>query len=118
MVTNSILLLSEASWLKVHVRQLDFIGVFLQAKMRTRMFITIPKIYGTLFPEYDRYCGRPVRLIMSMYGTTLCGKYWYLDLLEYLLELGFRASESIRCLFITGLYPLRGIWEGRPRVLL
>jgi hypothetical protein len=35
-----------------------------------------------------------------MYGTTLCGKYWYLDLLEYLLELGFRASESVRCLFM------------------
>jgi hypothetical protein len=37
---------------------------------------------------------------MPMYGTTLCGKYWYLDLLEYLLELGFRASESVRCLFM------------------
>jgi hypothetical protein len=66
------------------------------------MFITIPKIYGTLFPEYDRYCGRPVRLIMSVYGTTLCGKYWYLVLLlEYLLELGFRASaESIWFLLV------------------
>jgi hypothetical protein len=46
--------LAHASRLKVHVRQLDFIGAFLQAKMRTRMFITIPKIYRTLFPEYDR----------------------------------------------------------------
>jgi hypothetical protein len=64
------------------------------------MFITIPKIYGKLFPEYDRYCGRPLRFVMSMYGTTLCGKYWYLDLLEHLLELGFKACESVHFLFM------------------
>jgi len=39
-----------------------------------------------------------------MYGTTLCGKYWYLDLTEYLLEVGFKASECMRCLFIR-IYP-------------
>jgi hypothetical protein len=33
--------------------------------------------------------------IMSMYGTTLCGKYCYLDLTEYLLEVGFKPSECI-----------------------
>jgi hypothetical protein len=34
------------------------------------------------------------------YGTTLCGKYWYLNLLKHLLELGAKASESVRCLFM------------------
>jgi hypothetical protein len=72
--------LAHAAKLKVRVRQLDFVGAFLQAKMRTRMFITIPNIYGVLFPEFCEFCGKPVRLQMSMYGTTLCGKYWYLDL--------------------------------------
>jgi len=38
--------------------------------------------------------------VMSMYGTTLCGKYWYLDLLEHLLELGFKACESVHFLFM------------------
>jgi hypothetical protein len=37
---------------------------------------------------------------MSTYGTTLCWKYWYLDLREYLLEMGFKLSECDRCLFI------------------
>ncbi len=37
---------------------------------------------------------------MSMYGTTLSGKYCYLELQEYLLEIGFKASESMQCLFI------------------
>jgi len=92
--------LAHASRMKARVKQLDFVGAFLQAKMRTRMFVTIPKIYGILFPEYSGYCGVPVRLVMSMYGTTLCGKYWYLDLTEYLLELEFKPSECMRCLFI------------------
>jgi len=92
--------LAHASRMKARVKQLDFVGAFLQAKMRTRMFVTIPKIYGILFPEYSNYCGIPVRLVMSMYGTTLCGKYWYLDLTEYLIELGFKPSECMRCLFI------------------
>ena len=73
------------------MKQLDFVGAFLQAKMRTRMFVTIPKIFGTLFPEYAT-TGRPVWLLMSMYGTALCGKYWYLDLLDFLKEIGFNPN--------------------------
>jgi hypothetical protein len=91
--------LGHTSRVEACVKQLDFIGAFLQAKMRTWMFVTIPKIYGILFPEHAEYCGIPVRLAMLMYGTTLCGKYWYLDLTEYLLEIGFKASECMHCLF-------------------
>jgi transposase InsO family protein len=92
--------LAHAARLKVRVRQLDFVGEFLQAKMRTRMFITISKIYGILFPEYAEYCGQPVKLQMSMYGTTLCGKYWYLDLLDFLKEIGFKEGDCIKCFFV------------------
>jgi len=91
--------LAHACRIKARVKQLDFIGAFLQAKMRTRMFMMIPKIYGILFPDYNDYCGKPVCLLMSMCGTTFCGKYWYLDLMEYLLEIGFKASESVHALF-------------------
>jgi hypothetical protein len=41
-----------------------------------------------------------VRLLMSMYGTTLCGKYWYLDLLDFLLEIGFKEGDCVKCSFI------------------
>jgi hypothetical protein len=37
---------------------------------------------------------------MSMYGTTLCGKYWYLDLLDFLKEIGYKEGDCIKCSFI------------------
>jgi hypothetical protein len=92
--------LAHASRLKVRVEQLDLVGAFLQAKMRTRMFVTIPKIFGILFPEYQWCTGKPVRLRMLMYGTALCGKYWYLVLLDYLKGSGFKEGGSVKCLFI------------------
>jgi hypothetical protein len=92
--------LGHAARLKTRVKQLDFVGAFLQAKMRTRMFVTIPKIFGILFPEYAWCTGKPVRLLMSMYGTTLCGKYWYLDLLDFLKEIGFKEGDCVKCSFI------------------
>jgi len=91
--------LAHASRLRSRVKQLDFVGAFLQAKMRTRMFVTIPKIFGTLFPEYAT-TGRPVWLLMSMYGTALCGKYWYLDLLDFLTGIGFKEGDCVKCSFI------------------
>lgn len=36
---------------------------------------------------------------MSMYGTTLSGKYWYLELQDFLLEIGVKASQNMQCLF-------------------
>jgi hypothetical protein len=44
--------LVHACKLKAQVKQLDFVGAFLQAKMQTHMFVTILKIFGILFPEY------------------------------------------------------------------
>jgi hypothetical protein len=35
-----------------------------------------------------------------MYGMTLSGKYWFLDLQDYLVELGFKASTTIPSLFV------------------
>ena len=93
------MLLAHAARLKVRVRQLDFVGAFLQAKMRTRMAVAIPKIYRILFPEYAKHCGKPIRLQMSMYGTTLCRKYWYLDLLDFLKEIGFKEGDCVKYLF-------------------
>jgi hypothetical protein len=92
--------LGHASRLKARVKQLDFVGAFLQAKMQTRMFVTIPKIFGIFFPEYAWFTGKPVRLVMSMYGTTLCGKYWYLDLLDFLKGIGFKEGDCVKCSFI------------------
>jgi hypothetical protein len=85
--------LAHASRIKARVKQLDFVGVFLQAKMSTRIFVMIPKIYGILFPEYSAFCGVPVRLVMSINGTTLCGK-----------DLGFKATTTGASAVLAGVY--------------
>jgi len=54
--------LAHACKCKVRVKQLDFVGAFLQANVRARIFVTIPEIFGILFPEYSSYCGIPLRL--------------------------------------------------------
>jgi hypothetical protein len=82
------------------IKQLDFVGAFLQANTRSRIFVTIPAVFGNLFPEFKEYCGKPIRLAKSMYGMILSGKYWWLDLREFLLSLGFKPSKSVPCLFI------------------
>jgi len=92
--------LAHASRIKTRVKQLDFVGAFLQAKTRNRVFVIIPPIYGILFPEYKEFCGTPDRLAKSMYGMTLSGKYWFLDLQDYLIELGFYTSTTFPCLFL------------------
>ena len=78
---------------------MDFIGAFLQAKVRSRVFIKMPAVYGEIFPEFKEYCGVPVRLIKSMYGMSLSGKYWYQELQEWLLENSFMQSKVIACFF-------------------
>ncbi len=37
---------------------------------------------------------------MSMYGTILCGKYWYLDLLDFLKEIGFEEGDCVKHFFV------------------
>jgi hypothetical protein len=93
------LFLAHAPRLNVRVRQLDFVGAFLQAKVRSRIFVKIPTIYGSIFPEFQKYCGVPLHLLKSLYGMTLSGKYWYQDLMEFLVSIGFTQSTVIRCLF-------------------
>jgi hypothetical protein len=92
--------LAHAARLKARVKQLDFVGAFLQANTRCRIFVTIPAVFGNLFPEFKEYCRKPIKLAKSMCGMTLSGKYWWLDLREFLLSLGFKPSKSEPCLFI------------------
>jgi len=93
------LFLAHAARLRVRVRQLDFIRAFLQAKVCSRIFVKLPAIYGSLYPEFKHFCGVPLRLLKSMYGMTLSGKYWYQDLMEFLMSIGFIQSTVMRCSF-------------------
>ena len=51
--------LADAATHKSRVHQLDFIGSFLQAKVKNRVFVKLYMRYAEYFPEYAQYFGRP-----------------------------------------------------------
>ena len=85
------------------IRQLDFIGAFCQAYMRSRLFLQLPKEYAFLLPEYAKYFEAPRLLNKSLYGTDVAAKVWNQDLTEWLTNntiVPFRQSEVDPSLFI------------------
>ena len=78
---------------KERVHQLYFIGAFLQAKVKNRVFVKLDMSYADYFPEYAQYFGRALRLLKSMYGMTNYGKLFAYELTEWLIEAGFMISQ-------------------------
>ena len=66
--------LADATKHKARVHQLYFIGAFLQAKVKNRVFVKLDIRYTDYFPEYAKYFGRALRLLKSMYSMTNYGK--------------------------------------------
>ena len=85
--------LADAAKNKARVNQLDFIGAFLQAKVKNRVFVKFDIRYTDYFPEYAQYFGRSLRLLKSMYGMTNSGKLFADELTEWILEAGFIQSQ-------------------------
>ena len=53
---------------------LEFIGAFLQAKLKNRVFVKLYIRYINYFAEYAKYFGGSLRILKSMYGMTNSGK--------------------------------------------
>ena len=85
--------LADAAKHKARVHQLYFIGAFLQAKEKNRVFVKLDIRYTYYFPEYAKYFGRALRLSKSMYGMTKYGKLFDDELTEWLLEASFIQSQ-------------------------
>ena len=85
--------LSDAANHKTRVHQLDFIGAFLQANFKNRVFIKLDMRYAAYFPEYSQYFGRALKLLKSMYGMTNSGKLFADELTECLIKEGFIQSQ-------------------------
>ena len=66
--------LADATKKKARVHQLDFIGSFLQSKVKNRVFVKLYSRYRDYFPEYENYFGRDLRLLKSIYGMINSGK--------------------------------------------
>ena len=78
---------------KARAHQLDFIGALLQAKVNNRVFVKLDIMCTDYFPEYEKYFGRALILLKSMYGMTNSGKLFADELIEWLLEAGFIQSQ-------------------------
>ena len=81
--------LSDVAKHKSRVHQLGFIGAFLQANVKNRVFVKLDMRYADYFPEYAQYFGRALKLLKSMYGMTKSGKLFADELTEWLIEEGF-----------------------------
>ena len=81
--------LAYAAKNKSRLHQLYFIGVFLQAKVKNKVFVNLDSRYVDYFPEYSNNFGRDLILLKSMYVITNYGKLFSDDLIEWLLEAGF-----------------------------
>ena len=86
-------LLADAAKHRARVHQLDFIGAFLQAKAKNRVFVILNMRYAAYFPEYTQYFGRALKLLKYMYGMTNSGKLFDDELTEGLIEEGFVKSQ-------------------------
>ena len=86
-------LLADAAKHKARVHQLDFIGAFLKAKVKNRVFVKLDMRYADYFPEYAQYFGRALKILKSMYGMTNSGKLFYDELTEWLIKEGFLQSQ-------------------------
>ena len=54
--------LADSANHKSRVHRLDFIGVFIQANVKHRVFVKLDIRYGEYFPEYANYFRIPLRL--------------------------------------------------------
>ena len=81
--------LEDATKHKAIVHKLYFIVAFFQAIVKNRVFVKFDIRYTVYFPEYEKYFGRALILLNSMYGMTNSRKLFADNLTEYLLEAGF-----------------------------
>ena len=95
------LFLSFAAYFMCRVFQLDFIGAFLQAEARNRVFTILPKEWAEEFPDLAEWFGRPLRLLKSLYGQVDASKNWDDDLSDWLINnFGFERCPGAGSIYI------------------
>jgi hypothetical protein len=67
------ILMADAVRTKSRIFQFDVSGAFLQAGIRLRIVITLPKVYAEGFPEFKEYGDAPFMLVKAMRDMALSG---------------------------------------------
>ena len=78
--------LVDAAKNKLRVHQLDFIGEFLQANVKHRVFVKLDSRYGEYFPEYDKYFGGPWRPKKALYVMNNYGGLFDDELINWMID--------------------------------
>ena len=84
---------------KERVHELDFIGAFLQAKFKNRVFVKLNIRYIDYLSEHAKYFGRALRLLMLMYGMTNSEKLFYDELTKWFIEAEFIQSKFQKSIY-------------------
>ena len=86
------LIIAIASKFKWHIFQLDIKAAYLNAKIDTDIYTTIP-------PGDANFGKRYWKLRKALYGLKQSGCQWYLTISEFLIEQGFIQLSSEKCIF-------------------
>jgi Reverse transcriptase (RNA-dependent DNA polymerase) len=81
-----------------HTRSIDFSSAFVQAELKTPVWIHLPRgSYPDQFGDDNE--SKCLELKKSLYGLSVAPKLWYEHLRDRLLARGFKASKLDPCLF-------------------
>ena len=94
------MLLALGVEMKRKVKQLDFVSVFIEGKVRSRICVYIEDKVAIIRAEFKMYIGRPLQLERVIYGLAISGRYWYEDLDEYFRSLSFKGSTVEPCIYV------------------
>ena len=76
------------------IHQLGFIGLFLHANFKNRVFVKLDSRYADYFPEYSSYFGRDLILLKSMHGMINSGNLFADEFKNWLMnEAGFKQFQ-------------------------
>ena len=64
------------------VYQMDAVAAFLAADLKDKIFMKVPT-------ELQKYFGKYIQILKSLYGLKQAARMWYLLVSDYLKELGF-----------------------------
>ena len=80
---------------KARMHYLYFIGAFLQAKFKNRVFVKLNSRTEDYLPEYSSHFGKYLILLKYMYGMTNSGKLLYDELIDWLIDEA--GSKQFQC---------------------
>ena len=78
------------------IEQLDIITAFLELLMKETVYVEQP--HGFEEPRSAKYA-RVCHLLRALYGLKQTPQEWYLTLISYLMDLGYKCLEHDYCVF-------------------